>query len=432
MANFFNNISNRVVSVCRKSIFKDTSWMLLSKMLGAIVQTAYFILVARYLGAENYGTFEGIKAIWAILFPFIGLGMGDMLVQHVSRDQAKFSRYWGDSLLVFMMSVGVALITIFPLVVMLFPSVSPVFILLVLIADVVGLKLCNYAGLAFISVHKVKRASQFSMIYVVSKLITALFLPLFPEDQRLLAWGFLYCIGSIIPGVILFALVSRNIGKPAFNLKVFNPSQLKQGFFFSLSESASGINAQIDRTMLVSLASPTAAGIYGAGYRFIDMGNIPIFAFLGANYARFFKHGEAGIKGSFGFARKFLPLACLYGAASAGALILFAPLVPKILGDEYVQSSLVLIWFAPLHLITGLQFLAADTLTGAGLQRSRSFIQVGAAILNVSLNFYLIPIYSWQGAIWATLSSECFKLVTLWVVVFFTYQKAVKLDHSRR
>lgn len=428
MPDFFMRIRNKIASISRTSIFKDTSWMLLSKMLSAILQTIYFILVARYLGAESYGTFEGVKAIWAILFPFVGLGMGDMLVQHVSRDESKFSRYWGDSLLVFMISVGVVLVTVFPIVVRLFSSVSPLFILLILLADVVGLKLCNYSGIAFISVHRVQRASQFSMIYVGSKLITAMFLPLFPEEYRLLAWGFLYCIGSVVPGFILLTLVSRNIGLPTFNLNAFKLSQLKQGFFFSLSESASGINTQIDRTMLVSLASPTAAGIYGAGYRFIDMGNMPIFAFLGANYARFFKHGEAGIKGSFGFARKFLPVACLYGVASAVVLILFAPLVPKILGEEFIESSRVLVWFAPLHLISGLQFLAADTLTGAGLQRSRSFIQVGAAILNISLNLYLIPIYSWQGAIWATLSSECFKLLTLWVVVFFAYQKQKASD----
>jgi len=424
MNNFAKKIRTEIYSKTNSSIFKDTFWALLFQGASAVIQVIYFVMAARYLGAEGYGTFEGIKAFSAIIFPFVGLGMNDLMIQYTSRDESRFSQNWGDTLLVFIFSLGIALFVFFPLIKSLLPAISSLLILLLLLADLAGLKLCNLAGSAFMSVHKVKQASQLGIIYVLCKLVSVMFLPLFPIEQRLFAWGFLYFLGSIFPAIILLILVQKNIGKPKFNIKSFDFSKLKQGIFFSISESASSINSQVDRTMLVSMSTPKAAGIYGAGYRFIDIGLLPIFAAMGANYARFFKHGESGIKGTFGFALKLLPFACLYGILVAIALIIFAPFSTKILGEEFAQSSSVIIWFSPIPLLVLLQSLAADTLTGAGLQRSRSLVQVGTAAFNVSLNFYLIPLYSWHGAIWATLSSEAFKLVGLWLIVFLVYRKS--------
>ncbi len=423
MNNFANKIKAKIYSKTNSSIFKDTFWALLFQGASAVIQVIYFIMVARYLGAEGYGTFEGIKAFSAIIFPFIGLGMNDLMIQYTSRDESKFSQNWGDTLLVFIFSLGIVLLVFFPLIKSLLPPISSLLILLLLLADLVGLKLCNLAGSAFISVHKVKQASQFGIIYVLCKLVAVMFLPVFPIEQRLFAWGFLYFLGSIVPAIVLLILVQKYIGRPRFNIRSFDFSKLKQGIFFAISESSSSINSQVDRTMLVSMSTPKAVGIYGAGYRFIDIGLLPIFAAMGANYARFFKYGESGIKGTLSFARKLLPFACLYGIFAAIALILFSPFATKILGEEFTQSSSVIVWFSPIPLLILLQSLAADTLTGAGFQRFRSFVQVGTAALNVGLNFYLIPLYSWHGAIWATLSSEIFKLVILWVIVIFLYRK---------
>lgn len=420
---------DKVLTLKETSLFKDSFWMLLTKVATMAAQIIYFIFVARYLGAENYGLFEGTKAIWAIVFPFIGLGMGDVLIQQVSRDTEKFSFFWGQTLLVCACSVGIALIFVFPLAAYFLPEAPWLFILLILLADVVGLKICTLSAQAFIANHKVKQSAQYGTLYMMIKLIAALFLPLFPEDNRLIAWGFLYCIGSIIPAIVLFTIVQIKFGKPTFNLKSIQFNYLRQGFFFSLSESASGINSLLDRTMLVSMSGPVSAGIYSSGYRFIDMGYMPIFAVQSASYVRFFEHGESGIRNALRFARKLLPLMLIYGALTFATLIFFAPFVPKILGEEYFEASQVLIWLSPIHLIYGLQYLAADSLTGSGFQRSRSFVQVGAAFLNISLNLYLIPIYSWKGAIWATMASEIFKVIAFWSIVLVLY---IKQDERKR
>ena len=74
----------------------------------------------------------------------------------------------------------------------------------------------------------------------------------------------------------------------------------------------------------------------------------------------------------------------------------------------------------------GLQLVAADTLTGSNHQKARSHMQVAAAIINVILNLWLIPIYGLFGAIWATLASDSIKLVGLWTILFFVYRSETK------
>lgn len=429
MFKLFEQLGEKFKATKEKALFQDSFWMLFARLVSSVIQVIYFILLARMLGNEYYGLFEGTKSLWAMVFPFVGVGMSNVLIQNVTRDRDRFSQYWGDALLVSIVSVGIALVVIFPIAVLLLPASPPLFMLLLFLGDLVGLKFCQLAGSTFIANNRVKEGAKLDLLYTFCKLIAVFLLPLFPENNRLITWGILYCFGSILPALVLLGLAQKNFGKPEFNIKSFKTSQLSQGFFFSLSDSASSINGQIDSTMLVSLSTPTAAGVYGAGVRFIAMATLPILAVQAACYPRFFKHGEKGIKGSLDLVRQLLPFGLFYGVFALFALLAFSSWVPKILGEDFREASGVLIWLSPVILAFALQGLAADALTGAGFQRSRSFVQVAAAALNIGLNLYLIPKYSWQGAIWATLASETFKLLALWSIVLVVFKKTSKFDH---
>jgi O-antigen/teichoic acid export membrane protein len=217
----------------------------------------------------------------------------------------------------------------------------------------------------------------------------------------------------------------RLLGLPQFNrerLKTI-PADIRQGVHFSISLSADIINSNLDKMMLASLSTLQATGLYAAGYRLIDVSCVPIFSMLAATYSKFFQHGAAGIKGSLKFAKQLLPTAAGYGMISLLGCLIFAPVVPSLLGNDYLNVVNVLRWLAPVPFLISLQMIAGDTLTGAGFQPIRSKIQVAAAVINVVLNLYLIPLYSWKGAIWATLTSEVLKLIGLWLSVAFCYRR---------
>lgn len=415
----------KLKAILSGSLVKDSMWMLSSQILGIFIQGAYFIIVARVLGAEAYGIFIGIASFVKLLFPFVGCGSSDIFLKHVARDSKLFRGYWGTALSTSVLfTVGLVPIMLGLVKVIFTPSTSLLLVLFILLADLIGGKFYDLSAKAFAVCDQFKLNARNSILYNTGKLLAAIALLIFFEDGNVVAWGGLYCIGSLLPSIVSLLTVNKLFGSPIFNLRKY-PPEFAEGFFFAISQSAETVNGQIDRTMLVSLASADAAGIYAAGYRFIDVGYIIIIAVMSATYTRFLRHGASGIKKGLGFALKLVPVAVGYGILSAIALVCVAPFTANILGEQYAESGGVLIWLAPIHLIATLQFIAADTLTGSGFHRSRSVLQVAAAFINFGANLYLIPRFSWQGAAWATLTSEIFKLVTLWILVFFYHKKAV-------
>lgn len=63
----FISLKNKVIKVTQKGLFKDASWMLIARLINVIVQAAYFVIVARALGAENYGSFVGVTSLASLL-----------------------------------------------------------------------------------------------------------------------------------------------------------------------------------------------------------------------------------------------------------------------------------------------------------------------------------------------------------------------------
>lgn len=409
-----------------KSLVRNTLWLLFSKLFTVVMQAGYFIIVARVLGSENYGAFVGITSLASIVYPFSALGNDHILIQSVSRKKSQFNIYWGNALFVIILAslaLTVVILFISPLI---FPeSISILEIFLILLADLTSLAFIDLTGKAFLAVDLVKKLGQFQIFYISIKFIAALIFALcFPSSNSLI-WAAIYLISSMLVAVVGVLYVNRFIGAPQPVLSKI-PAEISQGIFFSISASATNINASVDRTMLASMSTLQATGIYGAAYRFIDVGYVPLLAILSATYAKFFEQGAAGIGGTLKLAKRILPVSSAYGIVSLIGYLVFSPFLPIILGEEYRGAIDALRWLAPIPCIAVFQFIAADTLTGAGYQKTRSIIQVSSALLNIGLNFWLIPQYSWKGAAWATLISDVLKTICLWVLVFFLYKKTSK------
>ena len=98
---FFKSISQRIRGVLQGSIARNTLWMLLAKLSSVFMQAASFVLIARALGTEDYGTFIGITALGAIMVPFASLGSGDLLIKYTAKDRSCFQEYLGMHLSLF-------------------------------------------------------------------------------------------------------------------------------------------------------------------------------------------------------------------------------------------------------------------------------------------------------------------------------------------
>ncbi|MCG8606817.1 polysaccharide biosynthesis C-terminal domain-containing protein, partial [bacterium] len=90
---------------------------------------------------------------------------------------------------------------------------------------------------------------------------------------------------------------------------------------------------------------------------------------------------------------------------------------------EYALSVEVVRWLAVTPLLQSIHYLAANTLTGAGFQNIRGSIQLAVAGINILLNLWLIPIYSWKGAAWSTIGSEALLCILLCGSLAYVYRR---------
>jgi len=423
-------IKLKITNLFQSSLAQDTLWMLFSKLFNIVMQAAYFIIIARLLGRENYGSFIAITAVANLIFPFVPLGSEHLLIKNVSTNRATFNTNWGNGLVLSTTNGSLFTIILLLLSPMIFPGDVPLgAILLILVADLICLALLDLGYKSLMATNMINKTAQLGILSTCSKLLAALSLVVFFPNPTVASWSYLYFTSSVVMATVTILLITKMLGTPR---PIFSElkSNIIQGFYFSISTSANNINANLDKSMLSKISGVGATGIYASAYRFIDVGNTPILALFGATYTRFFQHGASGIRGSLSFAKKLLPILSLYAIASVIGYWLLAPFIPLILGEDYRDAIEALLWLSPLPAIATFQYLAADTLTGSGNQKSRSVVQVGAAMVNVLLNIILIPLFSWKGAACATLISDSLRLVCLWLIVFFLYRREGKQDYS--
>ena len=424
------DIKVKVTNIFKSSLAKDTLWMLASKLFNIVMQAAYFIIVARLLGKDNYGSFIAITAVANLVFPFVPLGSEHLLIKNVSVDRTAFNTNWGNGLLLTTTNGTLFTIILLSLSPLIFPVNVPLqAILLILIADLICLALLDLGYKALMSCSMVDKTAQLGVLSTCTKLLAALSLVVFFPNPTVATWSYLYFTSSVVMATVTIILITKMLGLPHPLLSELK-SNIVQGFYFSISTSANNINANLDKSMLSKISGVGATGIYASAYRFIDVGNTPILALFGATYTRFFQHGASGIRSSLNFGKKLLPILSLYAIASVIGYLLIAPYLPVILGEDYRNAVEALIWLSPLPAIAAFHYLAADVLTGSGNQKSRSVVQVGTAIINVLLNIVLIPLFSWKGAACATLISDSLRLISLWIIVYVLYRREGRQNYS--
>jgi O-antigen/teichoic acid export membrane protein len=382
-----------------------------------VLQALYFVLVARSLGPASYGTFVAVLAFVSIVTPFASWGAGDILIRRVSRDAGLLRQAWGEAIMTaFGLGAlfGVAVVLAAPHV---FDGrISPLLVGAIAAAEFWGTSLASIAAQAYQAVERLGRMAQVWLAMSVLRVAAAVVLASVKVLQTPMSWALLYLGSTLAAACVIVVWVSRELGRPIFSVAARDRGDIKRGFFYSLSTVALSIYNDIDKTMLARLATFAAAGLYGAGYRIVEVCFVPVAALLQSSYPRFFRHGKEGVRANVALARRMLPAAIVYGVVAGAVLFAAAPLLELVLGAKYASTVLVVRGLAAVPALRAIHYFAANVLTGADRQSSRSAVQVGVAALNVGLNLWLIPRNGWRGAVWATLASEAALAVFLWAV----------------
>jgi O-antigen/teichoic acid export membrane protein len=416
-----SNVAEAVRRQFRSKIARSATWILHGQGFQLAAQFAYFVLIAHVLGPKGYGTFVACTAVVLAVAPFSPIGAGQVLVKYVSRNRETLPVYFGNALLITLVSGSLWCFLLLMLRGFLLPpSVNPGLLICVGLADLICTQTTATCGLAYLAIDEARKSANALVLAAMLRLGASLILltSVASPDR----WAQYYLgAAAIAAGYQCFA-VARISGLPRIDTRILWRS-LREGFHFATSTTAQTVYDNIDKSMLARLSTVEAAAIYAVAYRFIDASMLPIRALASSTYPEFFRQGERGIFGTYSFAKRILRRSVLYGLFSTVVLYLAAGAVPVIMGKGYAASSAALRLLCPLILIKSVHAFLTDTLTGANYQAERSAIQIGIALFNVLINLWLIRAFSWRGASWSSILTDFLLMASLHAAIRWHFRR---------
>lgn len=399
--------------------------MLGNQLASVGVQAAYFVLLARALRVEQFGTFAAVAALVSIVAPFGNLGSLNLMIRRLVTGRGSESGLFGGALIITTVTSAVIAMVLLALGRLVAAPGAPVFVVaMVIIADLFGARIVALSGGVFQARDRMFRTALFSLALYGSRLVVIVVLSTTTQIS-LTSWSAWYASSTVALTIAITVYTYKivGVGRPTTRLLL---AEWRDGIHFSIAFSAQSVYNDIDKAMLGRLSTATATGVYSTAYRLIDTAFIPARSLLAAAYTNFFRKGAAadGLRSTVNYARRLAKPGMAYCLIASCMLYVLAPVVPKILGASFSGSTYALRGLAILLPLKMAHYLAADSLSGAGLQRVRTRCQVSIAVLNVGLNIWLIPKYGLDGAIISSIASDASLAIVLWTVVYTLLSRA--------
>ncbi|AKB77259.1 Membrane protein involved in the export of O-antigen, teichoic acid lipoteichoic acids [Methanosarcina horonobensis HB-1 = JCM 15518] len=389
-----------------KKIAKNSLFLLAGQVTSIVFGFFYFVYMARYLGAEDLGILSFALSFASILGLIGDLGLSSLMIREVSRNLSQAPRYLGSILLMkillSMVNFGVAAIAI-NILGYSEPTIRVVYIITLY-------NIATNFTYVFYSVFQAFERFEFQSLGIIlnsTLMIVGIF---FAVEQRLdlIYFAFIYLIVNTIILVYSFLICIRKFTIPTLNIDwVFWKQIISESAPFWLNTVFVLIYFKIDMVMLSVMNGDSVVGWYAASYRLIDALALLPAVLMSTMYPVFSKFYVSSIDSlEFAFKKSLKLLTIISIPIGIGTTILAERIIILIYGMEYspsVTALQILIWASVLSFIN---YTPATYFNSIDKQRTLMMFTFVGAILNLILNFILIPQFSYKGAAVATVSTE--------------------------
>ena len=401
-----------------QTIFKNMSWLFISQIVASICAFIWTVLMARYLGVTKYGIFGFATSLTSILMVTTDLGLNTHIVRHIATDYDSAPKYLGNAIpLKCIFGVGTMILTLIILILMKTDELTYTVTLLFTIEMV--LKTLTYLlNGSFQAFEEGKyQGIENTLLHVI--LLIFILITIFC-DFDIIGIAISYILANAIAFIYAYYALEKHVTKPKFELDFpFCKEITRLSLPFAIISLLYVIYYSIDIVMLTNMVGPYASGIYNATYKLISVLTLFYSVYTAVIFpvmSKFFNDDEAMLLISFEKSIKYLMLAII---PIAVATVFYSnDIIHVIYGHKYDAASSVLcilIWTVCLLFISG----ATTTLLNASHKEvAVTKIYAIAAIFNIVLNFFMIPLLSYNGAAITTVLSDLLIVVIQVYVIY--------------
>jgi PST family polysaccharide transporter len=354
--------------------------------------------MARYLGPQNLGTLSYVAALVGLLGPLGSLGVNGSLSAMLCEERP-LPGLLGSALLIEIVGTLVIAVVLIPFA---WAARDPVVVGLIGLG-VVG-NLLGSSEVFQVELLNRQQGTQLAQLGTIQTIAGAfLSVTALLAQAPLLVFGSLPVIQAGI-GACLLA-VAAQAAKPVQLLKQASwetiRALVKRGLPLLLAGLSVALYMKSDQVMLEWLRGPADVGQYSVSVKVAEsLYFLPVVlsnTFLpriGRGSGQFDSDAEL---------RQLYRSAWLLGVGmTLASMFLLPPLVPIVFGDEFLPAQAALVWLGPAAFAVATGCASGAWLNRQGHQKLIAQRSVIGALVNIGLNFLLIPSMGLTGAALAT------------------------------
>ncbi len=398
-------VLERVRRLSGHQLLRSTSWLAIGQVANRLLQAVYFLLLARLLGVTSYGLFAGVFALVNTVTPYSALGSSMLFMRYVSMDRAAARLYWGNTIAT-IVAVSILLAGVLSWIgsIIIGPSRIAMIVVLV-IANCVMSQISTCASCVFLTLHRFRSSATIVFLSNLSRVITLVVMVLLLKRATAFQWSLGVLLSSSVAAAITLIWIRSVIGPMNFDLRHAR-KHFWEGIGFSVAGSTESVYNDFDKIMLSHYGMIQAAGIYTMAYRVVDLSTAPLNALVATTMPRLFVMSKEGFAAVRRVCGRLTRVAFAVGIGSACFTLLASPWVLRMVGHGFAEAVMAIRWLCWLPALRAIHQMAGSALTAAGRQNYRTGAQATVGVVNVALNFWLIPAHGWLGAAWASLASD--------------------------
>jgi O-antigen/teichoic acid export membrane protein len=272
------------------------------------------------------------------------------------------------------------------------------------------------------SLRGLKRIAEFSFFYRMAQstfsIVSLFIITAFIKSSNVPVYAFLTSVSIV--SVLSFITYRYCFSKKATfsnkedieDLTIINI--LKISIPLMLAQSLQFIMAWTDKLMIGNLMSAESVAVYGVAFRFSMGVTIALMAINSITSPKFAeKFASNDIKGMGKIAMQSAKMIFWTTIPLATILLIFPKFFMGLYGSEFLIGFEVLRWLIIGRIVNALSGSVGNLMQMSGQQNIYMNILIIGAVINVVLNYYLIPIYGIKGAAIASVVSLSFWNLTM-------------------
>ena len=400
---------NKIKKILKEYV-GDSIWPMIYNVFYMVLSLFTTSAIARYLGTEEYGLINYVLSTVTLFTTFSTLGMDLYIVKDIVDESSEYNKekIVGTSILIrFIGSLFLIVLSQITLHI-----ISRNNQMAYIIGFIVGISMI-FKSIDVIEyyMHAKKQIKYSSILKIVTLFFVTIYKILIIKlNLGIIGYALSYVFEAIVFGLLL-TIWFKSWDKNKFSLsKQYGRYLLKRCWYSAVAGILVTLYNRIDQVMLGSMLKTTyETGIYSAAIKISEMWYFIPLAFV-ASYKPLIM--EQKKKDSIKYKemlQKLYNIIAIVGVFCCVMIFLFSKIIVSIIyGQEYITAASVLSISVWSGVFASFGSARSIWLISEGYQKYTIYYTLFGAILNIILNYILIPTYGAFGAALTTLITQFF------------------------